>query len=128
MIVEFIFKSVVVLFFKIYFFAYRNLRIDPMNFIVTTSEYIVRFKDAMLARLGNMINPANHPHPDLILARANNAVFTEETALHMLLDQGKTYREAELVIATLKEWGLPLEQVSYLDFEIHGTSVWIKPD
>jgi hypothetical protein len=99
-----------------------------MNFIVTTSEYIVRFKDAMLARLGHIINPVSNPQSDLIWARASHAVFTEETALHMLLDQGKTYREAELVIATIREWGLPLEQISYLDFEVHGTSVWIKPD
>jgi hypothetical protein len=99
-----------------------------MNIIVTTSEYIIRLRDLVISRIGNFLNHNPHVPSGLMPAEVRNIVFTEETALHMLLDQGKTYHEAELVISTMKEWGLPLEQVSFLDFEVHGTSVWIKPD
>jgi hypothetical protein len=99
-----------------------------MNIIVTTSEYIIRLRDLFISRIGHFLNPGQNSPAKFVWAEAKITAFTEERALHMLLDQGKTYREAELVISTMKEWGLPLEQISFLDFEVHGTSVWIKPD
>lgn len=96
-----------------------------MNIILTTSEYISRLKSLIAERISNLVNPNGS---GLILAKEKMSVFTKEMALHMLLDQGKSFQEAELIIATMEEWGLPLEHVAILDFEIHGNSVWIKPD
>lgn len=96
-----------------------------MNIIMTTSGYILRLRDLISNKISDLVNP-NHAVP--AMAAARNSTFTEENALHMLLDQGKTFHEAQLVITTMKEWGLPIEHVAILDFEVHGNSVWIKPD
>jgi hypothetical protein len=99
-----------------------------MNFIMTTSGYILRLKDSIFTKINNLVNPGSRLNAANMLVEARHKPFTKETALHMLLDQGKSYHEAELVIATMQEWGLPLEHVAILDFEVHGNSVWIKPD
>lgn len=99
-----------------------------MNLLVTTSGYISRLKELIGTKISQLVGPDNDRSMNYSLAYAKPASICRETALHMLLDQGKTYREAELIIVTLQEWGMALEQVSFLDFEVHGTSVWIKPD
>jgi len=92
---------------------------------MTTSGYILRIKDLIINKIDNFINTGRF---GLALAPSKNSSFTEETALHTLLDQGKSFHEAELIIATMKEWDLPLENVYTMNFEIHGNSVWIKAD
>lgn len=99
-----------------------------MNFIMTTSEHILRLKDQIATKISNLVNSDRDLTPDVVLTESKNKTFTKETALHILLDKGKSYHEAELVIATMEEWGLDLEQVSVLNFEVHGSSVWIKED
>lgn len=99
-----------------------------MNLLVTTSGYIVRLKELIGNKISLFLSPNALQRPHVKLAYANPMGFTREKALHMLLDQGKTYREAELVISTLQAWGMDLEQVAFVEFEVHGTSVWIKAD
>ncbi|MET1054826.1 MAG: hypothetical protein ABWY16_05925 [Pedobacter sp.] len=99
-----------------------------MNIIMTTSGYILRFKDLISAKFNGLLNSGTSSHQGFAMAEARDAGFTKENALHYLLDQGKSFHEAELVIATLEEWGLELDQVTSMNFEVHGNSVWIKAD
>lgn len=95
---------------------------------MTTSGYILRFKDLITTKISNLVNRGNDVNRSVVPVEAKGSTFTKETALQVLLDKGKSHHEAELVITTMEEWGLELEQVAVLDFEIHGSSVWIKPD
>lgn len=96
-----------------------------MNIIMTTSGYILRLRDLISNKISNMLN---FNHSGLALAEVNESGLTAEAALHMLLDQGRSFHDAELIVSTINEWGLPLENISLMEFEVHGNSVWIKPD
>lgn len=96
-----------------------------MNIIMTTSGYILRLKDLISNKIMNLVGNNQN---EVASAMSESSSLTEETALHALLDQGKSFREAELIIATIKEWDLPLESVFTMSFEVHGDSVWIKGD
>jgi len=95
-----------------------------MNNMMTTSGYIVRLKELIVSGIGNLFSRGG----GLAYAEVMQNEFTKETALHLLLDKGKSFQEAELIIATLEEWGMDLQNVAVLEFEVPGTSVWIKAD
>lgn len=99
-----------------------------MNIIMTTSGYILRFKDLIASKFNSPINSDSASDSGFEEAEDGDSSFTREKALHHLLDQGKSFHEAELVIATVAEWGMELDQIAVLDFEVHGDSVWIKAD
>jgi hypothetical protein len=99
-----------------------------MNIIMTTSGYILRFKNLITSKFISATNPDRRSRPGFATTDALNGTFTKENALHLLLDKGKSFKEAEMIIATVEDWGMELDQIAVLEFEVHGESVWIKAD
>lgn len=83
----------------------------------------MRLRDLIRNKMKSLMNPGpSVSNP----AETEKDSHPEEAALHLLLDRGHSFQDAELILETMKEWGLPLEDAATLEFEIHGKSVWIK--
>lgn len=99
-----------------------------MSIILSTSQYVLRLKDLLSANLPALFfkNGVSVGQRTPAYAMINH--FTREMAKEILVDKGHNNREAELIVNAMEEWGLELEQVQLMSFEVHGESVWMNPE
>lgn len=99
-----------------------------MGLIMSTSPYVLRFKDFLKDKLPAVLSLKLNLFDHVTPAYATINLFTKDMAIEVLCDKGHTRRDAELIVNSIEEWGFELEQVEYLNFEVHGESVWMNPE